>query len=111
MAVQGRNDDTLRLGPPGMPLVQVLPLALSTVLEDDAGLFDFQVVQRGPTELLLCTRLQGDEASRTLGRARTMLMAFLVEQGVTGVHVHCHSGQPVQRGRSGKIQRVVALQD
>jgi len=108
--VQGRDDDTLRLGEPGMPVVQVLPLALSTVLEDDAGLFDFQVVQQGPSELLLRTGLCGDEASRTLGRARTVLTSFLEEQGVAGVHIHCHSGQPARRGRSGKIQRVVALQ-
>lgn len=107
--VQGRDDDTLRLGPPGMPAVQVLPLALSTVLEDDAGLFDFQVVQQGPSELLLSTGLGGSDASRTLGRARTVLTAFLEEQGVAEVHIHCHSGQPARRGRSGKIQRVVGL--
>jgi phenylacetate-CoA ligase len=107
--VQGRDDDILRLGEPGMPLVQVLPLALSTVLEDDAGLFDFQIVQQGPSELLLRTGSHGDEASRTLGRARAALMAFLEQQGAVGVHIHCHSGQPARHGRSGKIQRVIAL--
>ena len=33
--VQGRSDDTLRRGRPGAEAVRMLPLALSTVLEDD----------------------------------------------------------------------------
>jgi phenylacetate-CoA ligase len=107
--VQGRDDDTLRLGEPGMPPVQVLPLALSTVIEDDAGLFDFQVVQQGPSELVLCTGLRGQDASRALGRARATLQEFLAGQGAADVHIHCHTGQPALRGRSGKIQRVVRL--
>ena len=51
--VQGRSDDTLRLqGRPGHGTVDVLPLALSTVLEEQAGLYDFQLVQQGPRDLL-----------------------------------------------------------
>lgn len=107
--VQGRSDDTLRLGSRGSHAVSVLPLALTTVLEDDAGLFDFQVVQQGPNELLLRTGLQGAEARRALPHARRTLLAFLREQGASGVHVHCRSGEPGRRGRSGKVQRVVAL--
>ena len=64
--VQGRCDDTLRLGRPQGRFVSVLPLALSTVLEDDAGLFDFQLVQQGPCELLLrveCAEIAAFEAA------------------------------------------------
>jgi phenylacetate-CoA ligase len=107
--VQGRCDDTLRLGRPGAPTVRVLPLALSTVLEDEAGLFDFQLVQQGPCELLLRTGLHGAAATGALRRARTTLAAFLQAQGATGVHIHCRSGEPGRRGRSGKIQRVIGL--
>ena len=46
--VSGRCDATLRLGA-ARHSVQVLPLALSTVLEEEAGLFDFQLIQHGPT--------------------------------------------------------------
>jgi phenylacetate-CoA ligase len=105
--VQGRSDDTLRLGLPGTPTVSVLPLALSTVLEDDAGLFDFQLVQQGPGDLLLRTGLRGPAASDALRRGRATLEAFLAQQGAPGVHIHCRSGQPGRRGRSGKVQRVV----
>lgn len=106
--VQGRGDDTLRLGRPGAQAVRVLPLALSTVLEDDAGLFDFQLVQQGPCELLLSTGLRGQAGSSALRRARAILAAFLTRQGAAGVHIHCRSGQPGRRGRSGKVQRVIA---
>jgi phenylacetate-coenzyme A ligase PaaK-like adenylate-forming protein len=105
--VEGRCDDTLSLGPPGAPRVHVLPLAISTVLEDDAGLFDFQLEQQGPSDLLLRTGLRGVAADSALHRARSVLSAFLTQQGASGVRIHCKSGQPGRRGRSGKIQHVV----
>ena len=87
----------------------MLPLALSTVLEDDAGLYDFQLVQHGPCELQLNTGMRGPDAGSALHRARTTLAAFLERQGAAGLHIHCRSGQPRQRGRSGKVERVVSL--
>ena len=106
--VQGRCDDTLRLGRPGGRAVSVLPLALSTVLEDDAGLFDFQLVRKGPCELLLSTGLHGAEADAILRRARKALTVFLDGQGATGVHIRCRSGEAGRRAPSGKVQRIVA---
>jgi phenylacetate-coenzyme A ligase PaaK-like adenylate-forming protein len=108
--VQGRNVDTLRLGRPGARTVRILPLAVSTVLEDDAGLFDFQLEQQGPCDLLLRTGLHGKAADTSLRRARAALSAFLIQQGAAGVHIHCRSGETGRRGRSGKVQRVLAAQ-
>lgn len=110
--VQGRDDDTLRLaGAAGMPAVKVVPLAVSTVLEEQAGLFDFQLVQQGPRDLLLKTRGQGEQAGRTLRKAHTVLAAFLEGQGAQGIHIHCRGGQSAQYGRSGKIRRVISQSD
>lgn len=105
--VQGRSDDSLHLGRRGTATVCVPPLAVATVLEDDAGLFDFQLVQRGPCELLLRTGLRGAEATQALRRAREVLAGFLLRQGASGVHIRCRSGEAAQRGRSGKMQRVL----
>ena len=105
--VEGRNDDSLRLGRPGARAVHVPPLAVSTVLEDEAGLFDFQLVQQGPAELLLRTGLRGEAADASLRRARLALSAFLVRLGADGVHIHCKSGERESRGASGKVQRVL----
>jgi len=107
--VQGRSDDPLLLRAPGRREVRVLPLALTTVLEDDAGLFDFQLEQLGPCELSLQTPTKGELAETSLHRARTVLEAFLARQGVPGVRIHCHDGEPNRRGSSGKIQRIFAL--
>jgi phenylacetate-CoA ligase len=106
--VQGRNDDTLLLGAPGIRAVRVLPLALCTVLEEEAGLFDFQLVQQGPCDLLLRTGLRGDAAHVALQRARVVLGAFFETQGAAGVNIHCRSGETGRSGRSGKVQRIVA---
>lgn len=107
--VQGRADDTLKLGRPGGQAVSVLPLALCTVLEDDAGLFDFQVVQESPCDLLLRTGLCGHDADVALHRARTVLATFLEEQGAIGVQIHCRSHEAMTQGRSGKVQRVLGF--
>ena len=56
--VTGRHQDSLRVGPPGKRAVTLLPLAISTVLEEQAGLFDFQLVQQGPQDLVLHTGLR-----------------------------------------------------
>lgn len=107
--VQGRSDDMLQLRMPDSHMVRLLPLALSTVLEDDAGLFDFQLVQQGPCELLLRTGLRGAIANSSLRRAREVLSAFLIQQGAEGVTIHCRSGAPGCTGSSGKTKRVIAM--
>jgi phenylacetate-coenzyme A ligase PaaK-like adenylate-forming protein len=106
--VQGRSEDTLQLGRAGAGSVSVLPLALTTMLEDHAGLFDFQLVREGPCDLLLRTGLCGTQADLALQRAHQVLDEFLESQGAVGVHVHCRSGEPGCIGRSGKVSRVLA---
>ena len=78
------------------------------MLEEGAGLFDFQLVQVGPCELLLRTGLCGAQAEPALRRARQVLGAFLDSQGAPGVRIRCRSGEPGRAGRSGKVARVVA---
>jgi phenylacetate-coenzyme A ligase PaaK-like adenylate-forming protein len=109
--VQGRDDDSLNLAAPDGRTVCILPLAVSTVLEEEAGLCDFQVVQQGVGDLLLCIGLRGPQARSALRRGRAALKAFLERQGAGHVRIHGCSGQPGRRGRSGKVQRVVALHD
>ena len=88
--------------------VQILPLALCTVLENDAGLFDFQLVQRGPNELSLSTSACGASAESGLRQTRAVLSGFLAAQGAGKVRIDCHSRRPRRLGRTGKLQRVIA---
>ncbi len=106
--VQGRSDDPLVMAGPNGQQVTLLPLALTTVLEDDAGAFDFQLSQRDDHTLVLRLNLNDDEAAATMARCCSVLEHFATTQGVVSISVIAESGQLIPRGRSGKAQRVVA---
>ena len=106
--VEGRADDVLRLPGEDGRIVSLPPLALATVLEQDAELFDFQLVQHGPSRLELRSGLRAPTAPSTMRRARDVLLTFLARQGVRHAVIDCHPGKPVVIGRSGKIRRIVA---
>jgi phenylacetate-coenzyme A ligase PaaK-like adenylate-forming protein len=106
--VEGRADDVLRLPGEDGRIVTLVPLALATVLEEDAGLFDFQLVQRGPSRLELRSGLRTASAQPAMRRARAVLEQFLACQGARAAAIECHPGEPVVVGRSGKIPRIVA---
>ena len=107
--VHGRSDETLCLGRESRHSVEVLPLALCTVIEEEAGLFDFQVVQCGPRDLLLRTGLTGSHADASLRRACDAIRGFLARQGADEINIQCQSGVHWRRGRSGKVQRIVRM--
>jgi hypothetical protein len=102
--VQGRSDDVLSVGRPDRPPVKLKPLALATVLEDDARVSDFQLLQTGPRRLAL--RL--GRAERPRGAAAcAALRAYLKRLDVAGVRVELDSAPPQREERSGKLRRVV----
>ena len=110
LVVRGRSDYTQRMHACDGHELHVLPLALRTIIEDGAGLYDFQLVQQGPSELSLSTAAHGSDARRGLQRARNVLAAFLHDQGAASVRIHCCSGRASRIGRTGKCQRVIAAQ-
>ena len=106
--VQGRVDEPLVLrGDDGRP-VMLPPLALTTVLEDEARVFDFQLRQRDARTLVLRVGGPAGEAHARLARCHAALLAYLRGQGVTRVRLVDEVGRPVPLGRSGKAQRIVA---
>ena len=106
--VQGRRDEALVMaGRNGQP-VTLLPLALSTVLEDEAGVFDFHLRQCDDHTLLLRLPLQGADGEQALARCRLELNKFALVQELQPICVIGELGQAMPRGRSGKAQRIVA---
>jgi phenylacetate-coenzyme A ligase PaaK-like adenylate-forming protein len=104
--VEGRCDDVLTLpGVDGRP-VRLLPLALSTLLEDEAGLFHFRLVQTGPSTL--CLHLPHARTAAA-AQATDVLRRFAASQGARPLRVQLRCGHPLPHGRSGKLQRIVAL--
>ena len=57
--VQGRRDDPVVMAGPGGRSVTLLPMALTTVIEEQAGVYDFQLRQVDARTLAL--RLPGDD--------------------------------------------------
>ena len=101
--VQGRADDVLTFEDAQGHEVHLAPLALTTVLEDEAGVFDFQLCQGGPQALRLDVFGGGPHAA-----AAAALRKFLREQGLGTTRVQSHSASTeAERGRSGKQRRVV----
>ena len=106
--VQGRQDDVLQMAGRGGRPVTLLPMALSTVLEDDAGVFDFYLRQQDDHTLVLRLPATGEAGQAAMDRSCTALKAFARAQGVARLRVVQELGQPVPRGRSGKACRIVA---
>jgi phenylacetate-coenzyme A ligase PaaK-like adenylate-forming protein len=109
LEVLGRHDDPLHLAGTGGAAVTLLPLALSTVLEEDAGVFDFQLRQLDARTLSLRLGAAASATPAVFERCTAALQAYAREQGITTMRVQAEPGQAPSRGRSGKVQRVVAL--
>jgi phenylacetate-CoA ligase len=106
--VEGRRDESLEFdGAHG--LVTLLPLALVTVMEDDAGVFDFQLVARDRHTLVL--RLDPLADAHALGRLRAhcrqVLRTYLDAQGLGAVRIADDSEPPTREPVSGKLRRVL----
>jgi phenylacetate-coenzyme A ligase PaaK-like adenylate-forming protein len=102
--VQGRHDDVLQIARPRATAVKLMPLALATVLEDDALVSDFQLLQTGPRRLKL--RLGAAERSRA-DAACAVLRSYLHRLEVPGVRVDMDGSPPCRDAASGKLRRVV----
>lgn len=106
--VVGRTDDALMMRGKDGSNVTLLPLALTTVLEELADLFDFQLRQLDKSKLELNLQGIGIEGTAQWERGRSVLQAFAQSQGLAPIEVTGKSGVTLTRGRSGKVQRVIA---
>lgn len=105
---EGRHDEVLSLASADGRMVSVLPLALTTVVEDAAEVHRFQIVQQGPDRLAL--RLDPCEASRrkvAWRAAEKALHRYLADQSLANVEVVLDRRPPVADPRSGKLREVI----
>ena len=87
--------------------VTLLPLALSTVLEDHAGVFDFYLQQTDACTLELQLPLEGEAGRQALARCSAALTAFAEAMGLEPITVRGTLGPTAPRGRSGKACRIM----
>lgn len=107
--VQGRRDDTLLVRGRADHAVPLLPLALTTVLEDEAGAFDFQLQQTAPDALRLCLGPGAARGARARERCRRALADFAARQGAAALRISIRALPHLPLGRTGKLKRIVAL--
>ncbi len=91
---------------------QLLPLALTTVVEESAGIHHFQIVQDAPDRLML--RLDAGNRNRrriVWNAASDALRGYLARQSLPNVRVSLDEGPPVADPSAGKLRQVIAASE
>lgn len=105
--VEGRSDDVIALRTREGGLQHLVPLALTTVVEDAAGVHRFQIVQTAPDRL--CLRLTDTDRARAGAAATAALRAYLDRHALSNVELVLEPGEPQPERRGGKLRQVVAM--
>lgn len=104
ISVEGRCDDTLVMPLARGGLGTVVPLALATVLEDEAHVHDFQVVQT-PTGALKVRLAEGEGGAAA--SVRRALQSYFRAMGFADVALEVGRTAPRRDPVSGKLRRIV----
>jgi len=105
--VLGRCDDVLVVPGRDGGRLSLLPLALVSLLEDEAGVFDFQLRQTGPRSLHLLLGPLAAREPEAAERCRRLLAAFAAAQGALAPRIAVDLVPTLPLGSSGKLQRIV----
>lgn len=108
LRVQGRRDDALVMpGRQGRP-VTLLPLALICVLEEQAGVFDFELRQQDARRWCLTLGPGTGQAPGLRRHCREVLAGFARRQGAVEPRITTRVSAALPLGASGKLKRIVA---
>lgn len=106
----GRCDDVLCMKNAAGEWVELLPLAIATVLEEEAHVFDFQIEQIAPQSLSIALPMSQKDGGAIMRRCKKVLGDYLSEQGIQSMRWIEKFGAQKIWGRSGKIKRIMAHQ-
>lgn len=105
--ILGRVDDIVRLKNDQGKLIGILPLAITTVLEENAQTFHFQLIQKSHMHLVLSLPIQSKVSSREGGRCLEVLRHFLESQGINKVKIEVKYSSQSILGKTGKLKRIM----
>lgn len=92
------------------PPVRILPLAIETVIEEEAGVHRFQLTHTAPAHLQLRLDAASDTERRAaFVRVNAVLTRFLQAQGAAPVHIELDLLPPECNPVSGKLRQVCVL--
>lgn len=106
--ILGRSDDLIRVVGNDGSLISIMPLALTTAIEEAAGVFEFQIEQKSKDALIV--RLPQSQAADegAMSRAVSVIQEFLKAQGCTTIRLIEEPNSMMKIGKSGKLKRLMA---
>ena len=106
--VLGRQDDVLYFNGQEDHLVGLSPMAMTTFLEEQLGLTQYQVIQKNQQHC--CLRVADAQADDLYKQqVEQLLRTYLAQQKIKEVQVEVECA-PLLQEKSGKIKRVLACQ-
>jgi phenylacetate-coenzyme A ligase PaaK-like adenylate-forming protein len=109
--VDGRRDEVLSLQTADGDLVRLLPLAITTVVEDAIGAHRFQIAQVRSDVLAVRFDIKDAARKRAAWRAASRaLCRYLRSQSLPNVQVVLDDQCPVTDPRSGKLREVIVAE-
>jgi phenylacetate-CoA ligase len=110
--VEGRRDDVVSLRATDNSIVRLLPLALTTLVEQAANVHRFQIVQMAADRLVLRLDTSNeDDRQATWRAASAALRHYLDRQSLPNVHIGLDRHGPLTDRHSGKLREVVVLRE
>ena len=109
LRAEGRRDDILALRATDGTLVQLSPLALTTIVEDATLCHRFQIVQTAPDQITLRLDIADErERGAEFDATARALNAYLAHQSLGNVRLSLDTQAPIVDPRSGKLREVIA---
>jgi phenylacetate-CoA ligase len=106
--VEGRHEDVITMQATDGRRIRLLPMALTTIVEEAADVHRFQIVHARGTSLRLRLDVDGVERKRAAFRAAAdALRNYLARQGIASAKIALDEHLPVPDRRSGKLRQVV----
>jgi phenylacetate-coenzyme A ligase PaaK-like adenylate-forming protein len=105
--VIGRTDEILSLTTPHGEVVQILPLAISTIAEETPGVYSGQIIQTEPLKLKVRLAVSESGTEQFVWEAlKERLESYLTKQGIANVVIERAPEPPQLHPKSGKFQQV-----
>ena len=106
--VLGRADDVLQVAGDHGDLIPLMPLAITTALEEDAGVFDFQIKQKNASCLIVRIPRRSNHGISDMHKCIAAMRSYLGSQGASCVQLIEEPNTKLTVGKSGKIKRVMS---
>jgi phenylacetate-CoA ligase len=103
--VIGRKDDVIRILDKKGGYVTLLPLTLSTIIEQ-SGIYDFQIHHHSPNKLTIKLVKKQSNSSSQIQKCISQFKNYLGSMGLAHVHLEIEMVSNLNGGRSGKAKRI-----